>query len=52
MEFSIVKEELKEMLELVSNGWKVEDIQETEWKTLYVQLSKDGEVKNYEFVNC
>lgn len=40
------------MFELVSNGWKVEDIQETEWKTLYIQLSKDGEAKKFELVNC
>lgn len=52
MEYSIAKEDLKDMFELVSSGWKVEDIQETEWKTLCVQLSKNGKVKKYEFVNC
>lgn len=52
MEYSITADELKEMLKLVSNGWKIEDIQETEWKTLYIQLSKDGEAKKFELVNC
>lgn len=52
MEYSIAAEELKEMFELVNNGWKAEDIRETEWKTLYIKFSKNDEVKKYEFVNC
>ena len=46
MEYSIAKEDLKDVFELVSSGWKVEDIHETEWKTLYIKFSKNGEVKN------
>lgn len=50
MEYSIVADELKEIIELVSNGYKCEKLEADE--TLYLCLEKDEDTKEFEFVNC
>lgn len=50
MEYSIVAGELQEIIELVSNGYKCEKLEADE--TLYLRLEKDGDKKEFEFVNC
>lgn len=50
MEYSIVAEELQEIIKLISNGYKCEKFEADE--TLYLRLEKDGDIKEFEFVNC
>lgn len=50
MEYSIVIEELQEIINLVSGGYKCEMLETDE--TLYLRLEKDGDKKEFEFVNC
>lgn len=50
MEYSIIAEELKNIIELIADGYKCEKLEADE--TLYLRLEKDGDIKEFEFVEC
>lgn len=49
-EYSITSEELQEIMELITDGWKCEKFEAN--STLYVKLTDGSEEKDYEFVRC
>lgn len=50
MEYSITEDELREIIEMLGNGWDCKTVEADE--TLYVRFSDGEKIKDYEFVSC
>lgn len=49
-EYSVVGEELQEIMELILNGYECETFEPND--TLYLRLVKGNEKKEFEFIQC
>lgn len=49
-EYSITAEEMQEIVQLMADGWKCDEL--TECGVLYLRLSNGTEKKEFEFVEC